>query len=251
MSEKTLNFSMKNDLESFSESILDTLKGDFGKDIYNSNPFEMISSLGNKYIIIRYPTKIDNISGLYYNLYDYKCIYINSNHLLCRQFFSCWHEFYHCTRNNQEIASMEEKEADYFASCMLLPREDVKSYIRNLKINYKNLREKDLIIMQNFFNVSLASLALRLNDIYDTKFFSPYIRYRDINLNDELMEKTKIIQKTNSEINMDLLLPTQDFATSKKVLDIIIYLIDNDKISLDKANVIYDFIHEKGVQFLW
>lgn len=251
MSEKTLSLSMKNDLESFSESILDTLNKDFGKNIYNSNPFEMISSSGNKYIIIRYPTEIDNISGLYYNLYNYKCIYINSNHLLCRQFFSCWHEFYHCTRNHQEIASMEETEANYFASCMLLPKKDVKSYVRNLKLNYKNLEEKDLIVMQHFFNVSLASLALRLNDIYDTTFFSSYMRYRDINLNNELIEKTRIIQESNSEINIDLLIPTQDFAASKKLLDIIIYLVSNDKISLDKSNVIYDFIHEKGVQFLW
>lgn len=251
MSRIKLRQNAKDELEAFSLEILQYLEDRYKKNIYNNNPFEMISYLNKKNIIIRYPTSIDTVSGLYYNLYGYRCIYINSNHLLCRQYFSCWHEYFHSTRNKQENTELEELEADYFASCMLLPREDIKTYFRKLKISYNDLDESSLIIMQHYFNVSISSLAYRLNDIYNTDRFGQYIRYRDIKLNEELIDKTKEMEFESDYIKMELLYPTNDFVTSKNILEAIIYLIENDKISTNKANSIYNFINEKGVQFLW
>ncbi|WP_313233208.1 ImmA/IrrE family metallo-endopeptidase [Tissierella praeacuta] len=251
MSRIKLSQSTKDKIEAFSLEILYYLENEYKKNIYNSNAFEMISYLNKKNIIIRYPTSIDTVSGLYYNLYGYRCIYVNSNHLLCRQYFSCWHEYFHSTRNKQDNLELEELEADYFASCMLLPREDIKTYFRKLRISYNDLDEINLIRMQHYFKVSISALAYRLNEIYDTNKFGQYIRYRDIKLNEELIDKTKGIEVESDCIKMELLYPTNDFVTSKNILETIIYLVENDKISTDKANYIYNFINDKGVQFLW
>ncbi len=251
MSRIKLSQSTKDKIEAFSLEILYYLENEYKKNIYNSNAFEMISYLNKKNIIIRYPTSIDTVSGLYYNLYGYRCIYVNSNHLLCRQYFSCWHEYFHSTRNKQDNLELEELEADYFASCMLLPREDIKTYFRKLRISYNDLDESNLIRMQHYFKVSISALAYRLNEIYDTNKFGQYIRYRDIKLNEELIDKTKGIEVESDCIKMELLYPTNDFVTSKNILETIIYLVENDKISTDKANYIYNFINDKGVQFLW
>lgn len=248
----------KKDIEYASSIIRNKLFNNNFSDL--KNPFEIISNLNN-YIIIRFPSKLkfeaetENLSGFSYNISEYKCIYINSNHLLARQFFSCWHEFYH-TLNDDNSQSYnikkEELKADYFASCILMPKNEIENYFMKIGKGHSELEFQDLVLMQHHFRVSLSALVKRISDIYSINKYNHYLKYRLLKYNDELINKTLEIKKNgNRDIDINLIKPTEDFVLPKKFLDSTMNNIENDRITLDKANSILSLIEEKEVKFLW
>ena len=254
----TLSDIEKSDIEELSYRISEVLYNNMNFDD-PKDPFEIISSLRD-YIIIRFPSKIkfesekDSFSGFSYYVHEYNCIYINSDHLLARQFFSCWHEFYHTLNLNEEPEPnihKEELKADYFASCILMPKNAIDNYFMDIGKGYSELDFEDLILMQHHFRVSLSALVVRISDIYSIKKYDHYLKYNYLKYNDELIQKTMEIGKKNNNIDISLIKPTNDFVFPKKFLDYIMDNIKNNRISLEKADEILTLIEEREVKFLW
>lgn len=234
------------------------------KSAFSNSPFNIISNI-NKYIIIRFPSSVEyqsdseNLSGFSFEISEFKCIYINSNDLLARQYFSCWHEYYHTIHRKSENSSIEnndieEQKANYFASCMMMPQNNIKKYLVNINKSYSELNFNDLIFMQHYFKVSLSALVMRISEIYSINKYDHLMKYRLIKYNDELLEKTrhiKDIMDNSDSIDLLLLKPTNDFILPKKFLESVIRNTENDKISLDKSNDILSLIEDKEVRFLW
>jgi Zn-dependent peptidase ImmA (M78 family) len=66
----------------------------------------------------------------------------------------------HLSRNNEESYSRIEREADYFASCLLMPETRFKSFVQGRKFNFQLLRD-----VSAHFHVSLTAAAIRFSAI--------------------------------------------------------------------------------------
>lgn len=239
----------KNEISKAAKEIKTMLVEEYGITNFR-DPFEIISKL-EKYYIIRYNNDC-NVQGFTLFKEDYRCIYINSGDTLGRQYFSCWHEFYHSIDDISEVnisikgdKSLSELRAEYFASCMLLDNTEVDDYIKLKWGNETKLVEEDLIDIQYKFRVSFESLKEKLNEIYDTKKFYMY----KINSLDNIEKYKKIIHAKGLE--PDLILPTNDYCLPNIFLEDIGENIKKKRISLKKANELLDFFEKKGVEVKW
>ena len=113
-----------------------------------------------------------NISGVFYRNDDSKTIIINSSMSLGRQRFSMAHELYHLNYDfdsqtivcPQKIAvgNENERKADAFAACLLMPRDGIFSMVQEQLKDKNNLQWKDIISLEQYYGVSHAALILRL-----------------------------------------------------------------------------------------
>lgn len=252
-----LSYDDKKEIEDITKLLYKRLVNDFG-DIDFKNPFKVISLIEG-YIIIRYPlddncfkSSKESLSGFSTNIDNYNCIYINSSHVLGRQHFSCWHEFYHCIddiNDNCRLSEAEyiirERKADYFALSMLLPRQKIDDYFFQLKKKYNDLNLDDLIIMQNTFRVSFASLLRRLKELYNIDYYY-YSGISSIKRIDEFRTKTKELG-----FDIDLITSTNDTVLPMKFIDSIVSTIQKNRIDINKADFILNILEDKEVKFLW
>lgn len=215
-----------------------------------SDPFKVISLLDN-YIIIRFENDKD-IQGFTLKKGDFRCIYINSSDFLGRQNYSCWHEFFHCIDDVNEVTiskkgdnSPGEQEAEYFASCMLLDKEEVDRYIREVWGSEKYLNEEALIKIQYRFNVSFGSLKTRLAEIYKNK------KYFSYNINSVKNRKKYEDEVLRLGFDLQLISPTNDFCVPSSFINNLRENIMSNRISLDKGNKIVEFLDENGVDIKW
>ena len=138
--------------------------------------------------LIRYPFGKDKLLGFSTIFEGKKIIVSNSSEILSREIFTVAHELGHIlfdfeddmsdvkidieiNDNSEDIA---EARAYYFASCFLMPEEELRKYIKfELGKSHKNLSPLDIVRMQLEFQVSYAALVIRLNDLgfidYDHK----------------------------------------------------------------------------------
>lgn len=218
------------------------------------DPLYKVNDINNLIILIRFPAKNDNLSGFSLKIDKYSCIYINSNHTLGRQYCSFWHEFYHIINdirdelmiNCENYDSKEEKEANQFAYCILLPRNKVRNYIISLRKQYDNMDLTDLIKMQYEFRVSLQILIYRLNEIYATKFFFKFKRMTLIENREEYE-----LAVLNLGLDLDLISPTRDFCVPSKFFKDLHSNLSNNRINIDKVREIMNVIDERGVEGKW
>ena len=101
-----------------------------------------------------------------------KFILINSNSTRGRQHFTVVHELYHLFFEDQSVPHMcgrhplsEEKNANKFASALLMPREGVLSMISPEEISGHDIRLATVLRMEQYFGVSRNTLLIRLKDI--------------------------------------------------------------------------------------
>lgn len=133
--------------------------------------FERLEQLG--IFLLRFPGEI-GISGFHIKKSGIDCIYINSSVSLGRQYFSCWHEYYHAVTGEGSGASLFREQskdiieckANLFAGYVLMPENLVERYIEEHNIDIKNLIFEDIINMQQYFNVSYKAVIKRLKIIY-------------------------------------------------------------------------------------
>ena len=97
---------------------------------------------------------------------------VNSNTTLGRQNFTIAHELYHLYFDENPTPHMcgggtvtEEKNADMFASALLLPREGVYSMLSTTEILQHDVNLATVLRIEQMFQVSRSMLLIRLKDI--------------------------------------------------------------------------------------
>lgn len=134
--------------------------------------FSVVEEELSNLTLILYPFG-DNISGMYINSGEIKCIAINSNMPYGRQRFTLCHELYHYYYNsNEELIQLcamtlnpkdeNEINADTFASFMLAPYFSLKNKFNELCKNDIPTIEQ-IIRLEQFFGISHKALLWRLN----------------------------------------------------------------------------------------
>ena len=208
------------------------------------NSFKTLEQLG--IILLRFPSKSNNLSGFHIKKSNIDCIYINSNVSLGRQYFSCWHEYYHAVTGEGSGVSLFDKigtdkiecKADLFAGYILMPENLVEQYVSLNNICLNNLRFDDIIIMQQYFNVSYKAVIKRLQIIYGR-------------LNNEselysLSSKEKPFELSNYTISMgyptDLINKTNDVYIPQKFLNDLEMNLNNNRINSEKKKSVEDFL---------
>lgn len=244
-----MNEDRKVQIEMVAKKIKKTLKEEYNVEDFR-NPFKIISLLDN-YIIIRFKN-YKEIQGFTLKKGEYRCIYINSADVLGRQYYSCWHEFYHSIDDINELRvsrkgdkSPAEEEAEYFAGCMLLDREELDCYIRKKWGNEKKLDEEALVDIQYKFQVSFSALKTRLAEIYNNKSFYKY----NINSPGNREKYESLVKKMG--LTLDLISETNDFCIPSSFIANLQSNIISNRVSLEKANKIIDFLSENGVDTKW
>ena len=97
---------------------------------------------------------------------------INSNSTRGRQHFTIAHELYHLYFDENPTphmcsgaTTMEEKNADLFASVLLLPREGVYAMLSTDEILQHDVKLATILRIEQLFQVSRSMLLIRLKDI--------------------------------------------------------------------------------------
>lgn len=174
------------------------------------NIFESTEKLG--YQVIRYPIGNEAFLGFAIIKDSERIIFSNSSLILSREIFSVAHEIGHQKLHLSEQGKTiirdddfndrdeNEIEANYFAACLLMPKEKVDKFIR-LELNEKKTdtwNGLDIARIQTAFNVSydMALIRLKSLDVLDEPIFDK--------LKLEKMEKTttKLLNAING--NSDL-----------------------------------------------
>lgn len=189
--------------------------------------------IDDSFLILKFPNKM-GVSGVSTVKKDrnieYKCIYINTNEPIGRQNFTFAHELYHiyfkkatnvlCLEDERDKDEVE-KEAEMFASNLLIPRywllKKLRDYGYGLSKN-EWLKMHHVFWLQREFNVSFQAIIYAIEDIgkheiYDR--FSDYIpqipdyfkQYYRSNW-DKLEIETK---KFLPDLNLNSVIPVYEF----------------------------------------
>lgn len=98
---------------------------------------------------------------------------INSKSTRGRQHFTIAHELYHLYFDEHPVPHMccggsakgEEKNANRFASALLMPREGILSYMSSGEITRHDVNIATVLRMEQLFGVSHSTLLIRLKDL--------------------------------------------------------------------------------------
>lgn len=99
-------------------------------------------------------------------------ILINCNSTRGRQHFTVAHELYHLYFDKKPtphmcgvVSTIEEKNADLFASSLLLPKEGIYAMISNEEILSHKINLATILRIEQMFQVSRSTLLIRLKNI--------------------------------------------------------------------------------------
>ncbi len=160
------------------------------------NIFEAANKIG--YRVIRYPIGSDSFLGFALIKDAERIIFTNSSLILSREIFTIAHEIGHQKLHlseqgitlikDDDLSDRDEREveANYFAACLLMPREKVVNFIR-YELDDKsitNLSGLDIARIQTAFNVSYEMVLIRLSALGM--------------LDDDAMDKLKLEKLENS-----------------------------------------------------
>lgn len=132
-------------------------------------PIDIFSVILNKIqnITIAFIDANEKLSGSCLDLKNQKVIFINTKHSLGRQRFTAAHELYHLHFNKKtfmtcstDIKIQKEKDADQFASCLLLPHGALRKYEDENNISKWDLT--NIIKAEQYFQISHKALLRRL-----------------------------------------------------------------------------------------
>ncbi len=213
------------------ERIADTVRDECKVTDYGfPNIFEAAGKM--RYRVIRYPIGSDAFLGFALIKDTERIIFSNSSLILSREIFSIAHEIGHQKLHLAEQGLMmikdddfndrneHEIEANYFAACLLMPKEKVEKFIR-LELEDKNVNKLsglDIARIQTEFSVSYDMVLIRLKALGILSNTS----------SDEL--KLEKIEKTISRLlnaingNVDLCKPAE---VKKIPLDFLRWVISN------------------------
>jgi Zn-dependent peptidase ImmA (M78 family) len=116
----------------------------------------------------------EGISGMSLKVNDSsRFILVNSNHSRGRQHFTIAHELYHlfiqekfeihqCKTGLFDVKNREEYNADYFASCLLMPENGINEMLPDEELTKNKVSLQSIIKLEQYFSVSHSSMLLRL-----------------------------------------------------------------------------------------
>ena len=209
-----------------------------------TDSFEKLEQLG--IFLLKFPSESSNLSGFHIKKSNIDCIYINTNTTLGRQYFSCWHEYYHAITGEGSGISFFDKsstdkiecKANLFAGYILMPENLIEGFIKSRNIDINNLTYENIIDMQHYFNVSYKAVIKRLQIIYG-RINNEKILY-------ELSSFDKPFELTNYTIKMgystELLCKTNEVYIPQKFFDDLNANVRNKRINEAKKKSIDDFL---------
>ncbi len=115
-----------------------------------------------------------NAKGFSAEVRNYQHIYINKNDYIRTQVFTIVHEIYHLLDKEvyEESLSADERAADHFAACFLLPEDEVIDFYY-----YEKKRRTDLEILY------------MISDISYTPYETVYRRFKELSLATQIIDK--------------------------------------------------------------
>lgn len=165
-----------------------------------------------RYRVIRYPIGKDDLLGFALIKDKERIIFSNSSLILSREIFTIAHEIGHqklhlsegglqvIRDDNFDETNEQEIEANYFAACLLMPREKVQQFIR-LELEDKPMSKwsgLDIARIQTEFNVSFDMVLIRLKNLDVLNYTVTSM------LKSEKIEKTisKLLNAINGNIDL-------------------------------------------------
>jgi Zn-dependent peptidase ImmA (M78 family) len=140
-------------------------------------------------------------------------ILVNSNHSLGRQHFTIAHELYHlyiqekfeihqCKTGLFDTKNKEEYNADYFASCFLMPESGIQEIIPDEELNKKKISLQTVIKLEQYFSVSRSSMLVRLKmlGLIDVKAFEQLKAYKPTETAQQFGYDTSLYRKGNNSV---------------------------------------------------
>lgn len=183
-----------------------------------------------------------NLSGFYIKKDKYPFIFVNTNHSLGRQNFSLWHEVYHHYMNHQNGISdfgsnlLEEREAEIFAGCVLLPDTEVQKWMNQQD---DIMRPEVLAKMSDYYNMSFNGVMVRtmqLNPISKEK-------YNALKLLSNVENAAELYALyIDNNLATDILKPTYDIQISSNIMIVLEKNYNDNLVSATKINEIIEKI---------
>jgi len=172
--------------------------------------------------IIKMPIDSD-LFGLFIQKGKVQAILINIDTSLGRQYFTAAHEYYHLKYNVNLNGKQKhlEKEADTFASYLIMPREALNFHLKKrlTKKNKDKVDISDCLYLENYFKISHQALILRLkldNHINNKK----YEDLKDINIIREARRYGYSVELyTKPKINKDIIVESEYVELAEQALE--------------------------------
>lgn len=143
-------------------------KGNYGIE----NPFLIAREM--KCYLFRYPIGEGKTLGLSQRRPEGKVIFTNSSAMLCREIFTFAHELGHLQLHGElffkddrmNMSQQIEREADYFASCLLIPRTPLTNYLVDAcgYASQEDIEPLTVAMVMNEFKVSSATALIALGE---------------------------------------------------------------------------------------
>ncbi|MDR1687689.1 MAG: ImmA/IrrE family metallo-endopeptidase [Clostridiales bacterium] len=162
----------KMDLWNKASSLRKELESDMTSPI---DVFALAYTIKNKNLSIVYYPMGENLSGICIKGINNSVIAVNSSMTMGRQRFSMAHELYHLFFDDDNLTAIcaatigvgckKEKQADQFASYLLMPPNALSGMIKHLKESGSGkLSIKDIVSLEQYFGVSRQAILYRLLD---------------------------------------------------------------------------------------
>ena len=155
-----------------------------------TDPIQLNSFLLKANIITLFKPLSDKFGGMAIKADGgFNFILVNQNHSLGKQHFTIGHEFYHlfCQKNFtsqrcntglfDKQVDQEEKKADFFAACLLMPETGIIQLIPDHEKKSKNLISTESIFrIQQYYGLSVNAVIYRLCELEytDKSYFEKF-----------------------------------------------------------------------------
>jgi Zn-dependent peptidase ImmA (M78 family) len=173
-------------LEIESKSVEFRSKNGYG----TTDPIRLSSLLLKNNVITLFKPLSENLAGMAIKATEeFRFMMVNQNHVLGKQHFTIGHELYHLFIQEQftsqkcntglyeKQTDMEERKADFFAACLLLPESGVMQLIPEGELIKRGLISTETIFkIQHYYSISFKSVIYRLCelDLIDKSYFDKY-----------------------------------------------------------------------------
>lgn len=195
------------------------------------NPLQTAADLG--YYIIKSKAP-DNLSGFYMKKDKFPFIFVNSSHSLGRQNFSLWHEVYHNYRNHDNgisdfnSQSIEEREAEIFAGCIMLPDEQIK------KLADKPIEAEYIAQISVRYQMSFNAVVVRF--MQENYLYEEYKELKQLSAKENADVLNEIYKKQG--LSTDILHGTHDLVISPNIMRILTENYNDGKLNTQTLNEI-------------
>ena len=198
--------------------------------------------------LFRYPIGEDKTLGMLQNRPEGTVIFTNSSALLCREIFTFAHEIGHLVLHAQQgsnsfkddamyVEEDKEREADFFASCLLLPRGNLRNYLEDCCAVFqgKDIDALTVAMVMHEFRVSSRTALIALRE------YKHITTRQDKELTKALEGKVNKFLRAASQSDDALLKPSNDIRYPEEFLKVVRDNYKNNKIPKSMAEAFCAF----------